>query len=188
MLRGQKQLDAAGEAASRAIHLLLETGEEFLVCHSHQVLGNIYRSKGEIEKAVHHLEAALGIASSFDWRTQLFEIHLSLVMLFFDEGRLDSAHVHAERTKSYAVNDPYSLGRAMMLQAKVLCGQYKLEEARFEVLCAAEIFEKLEVSWGTRVCGVLLEDIRRREDGLVSSGQLGEFLHMMPLSGVHSAF
>ena len=184
LFRSRGQLDAAEEAVSRAIHLLPGTGYQLLVCDSHQVLGKIYKSKGEIEKAVHHLEAALGIASPFDWHTQLFEIHSSLAMLFFDEGRLDSAHVHAERAKLHAANNQFDLGKGMMLQAKVWWGQYKLEEARSELLRAAEIFQKLGVSWGVEVCGVLLEDIQKRQDRLVASGQLGEFLHTMPLPGI----
>ena len=170
LFRSQGQLDAAEEAVSRAIYLLPETGYQFLVCDSHQVLGKIYESKGEIEKAVHHLEAALGIASPFDWHTQLFEIHSSLARLFFDKGRLDSAHVHAERARLHAANNQFDLGKAMMLQAKVWWGQYKFEEARSELLRAAEIFEKLGVSWGVEVCGVLLEDIQKIQDRLVASG------------------
>jgi len=179
--QAQEQLDAAEEAASRVISLHLETDNQSLVCESHKVLGDIYRSKGEIEKAIHHLEAALGIASSFDWHAQLFEIHLTLTMLFFGEGRLENAHVHAEHAKLHAVNNPYNLGKAMMLQGKILCGQHRLGEARSEALRAADIFEKLGSSWGMRVSGKLLEDIQKRRDGLVASGQLGEFLHMMPL-------
>ena len=182
--RDQKQLDAAEEAASRAFDLLPETGQQSLVFQCHQILGLIQQSKGEIEKALHHLEAALGIAPSFGWHDQLFEIHSSLAMLFFDEGRLDGAHVHAERAKLHAVNNPYSLGKAMMLQAKVLCGQHKFEEARSEILRAAEIFEKLRVSWGVGICGVFLEDVQKRQDRLVASGQLCEFLQVMPLPDV----
>jgi len=184
LFRGQEQLDDAEEAASRAIHLLPETGDEFWVCDFHKLLGLIYRSKGEIEKAVHHLETALEIASSFDWHTQLFEIHLSLVVLFLGEDRLDSAHVHAERAKLHAINDPYSLSQAMMLHATVLWRQYKLEEARSEALRAAEIFEKLGSSWGTSICGKILEAIQKRWDELVAFVQLGEFLHTMLLPGV----
>jgi len=153
----QEQLDAAEEAASRAIHLLPETGEEFMVCRSHQILGNIYRSQGEIEKAVHHLEAALEIASSFDWHDQLFELHSSLVMLSLDEGRLDNAHVHAERAKLHAVNNPYSLGKATIRQATVWLAQHKLEEARSELLRAAETFEKVGFSRGVEGCKGLIQ-------------------------------
>jgi len=177
---GRKRLEAAEEAASCAIHLLPETGYQFLVCDSHKVLGLIYRSKGEIEKAAHHLEAALGIASSFDWHHRLFDIHSSLVMLLHDEGRLDSADVHVKYAKSYAVHDPYSLGQAMILQATVWLAQYKFEEARSEALRAAGIFEKLGFSQGVDSCKGLIQ----RLDRLVASGKLCEFLHMMPLPGV----
>ena len=182
--RGQKQFDAAEEAAFRVINLLSETGEEFLVCDSHRVLGAIYESKGEIEKAIYHYEAALGIASTFDWHSQLPGIHLSLLMLFSKEGRLDRAHFHAERAKLCAVNDPYKLGQAMMLYANVLCQQRKFEEARSEALRAAEIFEKLGSSWGMRVSGRLLGAIQKKRDRLVASRKLREFLHTMALPGV----
>jgi len=182
LLREQEQFDAAEEAASRAIDLLPETGDQFLVCDSHQILGSIYQSKGEIEKAVHHLETALGIASSFDWHGQLFDIHLCLAMLFVMEDRPDSAGVHAERAKLYAVNSPYQLGVAMAFQAMVWSKQHKLEEARSQLLRATEIFEKLGSAWGVGFCGRSLERIKKREERL-ASGQLGEFLHMMPLPG-----
>ena len=176
----QEQLDTAEEAASRAIHLIPETGYQFLVCDSHKVLGNIYRSKGETEKAVHHLEAALRIASSFDWHHRLFDIHLSLAMLVGDEGKLDSAHVHAERAKLYAVNNPYDLGQVMMIQAVIWLRQYKFEEARSEALLAVEIFEKLGFSQGVGACEGLIQKL----SSLVTSGRLREFLYTMPLPGV----
>jgi len=173
LFRDQKQLDAAEEAASRAIDLLQETEDQFLVCDSHQILGLIYRSKGEIEKAAHHLEAALGIASSFDWCGQLPEIHISLAMLFLGEDRLDNAHVHAERAKLQAVNDPYCLGQATMLQASVWLRQRKLEEARSEFLRATEIFEKLRASEDVEACKKLVQELDRR----ITPNKLREFLH-----------
>jgi len=105
-------------------------------------------------------------------------------MLFYYEDRLHSAQVHAERAKLHTVNDPYSLGKAMMLQAKILCQRHKLEEVRSEVLRAADIFAKLGVSLGTEACGVLLEDIQKTRDRLVASVKLREFLHTMPFPGV----
>ena len=181
LFEGQEQLDAAEEAASRAIILLPETGEEFRVCEIHQILGGIYESKDEIEKAIQLYMAAFGIATSFGWHGQLFEIHSSLAMLFSDEGSLDSADVLIELAKLHAVNDQFSLGKAMIMQAMVWMWQRKLEEARSKALRAAEIFEKLGSSWGTNFCGEILEDIQKRRD---ASGQLGEFLHTMPPPGV----
>jgi len=105
-------------------------------------------------------------------------------MLFYYEGRLHSTQVHAERAKLHTVNDPYSLGKTMMLQAKILCQRHKLEEVRSEALRAADIFEKLGVSLGAEACGVLLEDIQKTRDRLVASVKLREFLHTMPFSGV----
>ena len=171
LFRELKQLDAAEEAASRAIHLLAETDNQFLVCESHKVLGDVYQSKGKIGKAVHHYEAALEIASSFDWHTQLFAIHTFLAMLFGDEGRIDSADVHAEHAKSYAVNNPYTLGQAMFLQAAIRMQQHKLEEAMSEFLRAAEIFEKLGFSEGVDRCKVVIQGL----GSLATSDKLGEF-------------
>jgi len=34
----------------------------------------MHRSQGKIGKAIHHLEVALGVASSFDWDDELFLI------------------------------------------------------------------------------------------------------------------
>ena len=94
LLRCDNQLLAAQEATSRAVEVLPEDGEEFLVCRCHRLFGDINHSKGEREKAIHHFEAALKIASSFDWNTQLSLVHDSLAMLFYNEGSLDDALVH----------------------------------------------------------------------------------------------
>ena len=64
LMHDDKQLDAAEEAAFRAIDLLPEKGQQSRAGYSHRVLGSIYRSKGETEKAIHHLEVVLEIASS----------------------------------------------------------------------------------------------------------------------------
>ena len=64
LLHGGGQLDAAEEVTSRAIEHLPPDGEQLRVCRCHHVLGYIFDSKGETEKAIHHFEIALGIASS----------------------------------------------------------------------------------------------------------------------------
>jgi len=143
LLYGDKQLDAAQEAASRAIDLFPEKGEESQVSDCHRVLGDIYGSKGEIEKAIHHYETALEIASSFGWDNRLSLVHCSLARLFYDQGRLNDANAHIERAKPHAVNHPFSLAYAMDLQAQVWYKQHRFEEAKYEALRAVNGFEKL---------------------------------------------
>ena len=82
-------------------------------------------------------------------------------MLFLDEGRFDNAHAHAERAKLHAVNSPYNLGKATMLQATVWLAQHRIEEARSEFLRAAEIFEKLGFSRGVEGCKELIRILAR---------------------------
>ena len=143
LLLDDEQLDAAEEAGSHAINLFRDQGREYWVCGSHRLLGDIYRSKGERGKAIQHFEAAIGIASPFDWHDQLFWTHLSLAMLFCDENEFDNAQSHIEQAKSHAIDDAYKLGRAMDQQAEIWYRQGRLEEAKAEILCALETFEKL---------------------------------------------
>ena len=154
-----KQLDAAEEAASRAINLLPEKGQQFQVCNSHRILGAIYRSKGDTEKAIHHFEVALEIASTFDWHDTLFWLNYDLAELFCNLGRFDDAQTHAERAKSHTVDSTYNLGYAMGLQAGVWYGQHRLEEAKSEVLRAADIFDKLGAEDAMKRCRWLLRMI-----------------------------
>jgi len=153
------QLDAAEKAAFRAINLVPEKSSQFLVCECHRVLGHIYRSRRKTEKAVRHYETALGVASSFNWDTQLFWNHRSLAEVFFDEGRFDDAYIHIERAKSHAANNAYYLGRAMELQATFLYRQHRFEEARSEVLRAADVYEKVGAANDVEDCRELLQKI-----------------------------
>jgi len=159
LLHSDDQLDAAEEAASRMVGLIPEKGNQFLACDSHRVLGNIYQSKGETEKAIHHFELALRIASPFNWHNNLFWIHYGLAKLFLSEGGFDDAHAHVECAKSHTFNSAYNLGRAMELQATVWYRQPKLEEARSEVLRAADVYERLGAARDVEDCRELLWDI-----------------------------
>ena len=143
LLHDDKQLDDAEEAASRAIDLLSGKGRQSLVCEAYRVLGDIYQSKGDTEKAIHHLEVALGIASSLNIAYDLFWVHFSLAEVVFDEGRFEDAHAHTEHAKSHAVDDAYNKARALLLQAGFWHKQHILEEAKSEALRALDVFEKL---------------------------------------------
>jgi len=67
LLRADERLDAAEEAASRAISLISDKGEQLTVPECYCILGDIYYSKGDVEKGINHLETALRIATPFSW-------------------------------------------------------------------------------------------------------------------------
>lgn len=112
LLDSDDHLDAAEAAAFHAIDLIPEEGHQFLVCESRRALGSIYRSKGDIEKAIHY----------------------ELTELFRNENRSDDAHTHIERARVHTVSSAYNLGRAMELKARVWYHQSRHEEARCEAL------------------------------------------------------
>ena len=174
-----KQFDAAEEATLRAIDLYPEKGDQFRVSESHGVLGEIYRSKGEIEKAIHHKEVAIGIASSFNWHDSLFWEHYRLAELFYIIGRLDDAQTHIEHAKSHTGSNAYYLCIATEAQARIWYKWRKLEEARSEALRAADIFEKLGSAGDVERCRKFLQDMGKGLNTAVASGQPGfncEFL------------
>ena len=158
-LNSDNQLDAAEEAASRAIQLLPEKGEEYTVCESHRILGNVHSRRSEREKAICHFETALGIASSFNWNDQLYWIHCSLADLFRDEGEFDDAHFQIEQAKSHAVDDAYKLARAVEMQAWVYFRQCRFEDVTSGGLRALEIYEKLGSLGDAEDCRDLLQQI-----------------------------
>jgi tetratricopeptide (TPR) repeat protein len=176
------QLDAAEEAASRAIGLVLGKGKQYLVCESHHILGKIHAFKGEAGKAIHQLQVALEIASSFKWEDKQFCAHYALAQLFLDEGRLDDASAHVERAKSYTADSTYYLGRAMELQAQVWYDQHRLEEAKFEALRAADFYEKLGAGEDTAECRVFLQWIEEEMNDPIALYLDGEpvQLHYFP--------
>jgi tetratricopeptide (TPR) repeat protein len=181
LLCDDKQLDAAEDAASRAIGLFPEKGEEYRVCGCNRVLGWIYQSKRERGKALHHFEVAFGIASSFGWHMEQFWVHYRLAGLFYEEGRLDDAHTHIKRAKSHTANSARNLALATEMRARVWCEQERLDEARSEALRAADAFEKLGATEDLERCGRLLKRMRRETDTAAASGQLDfncELLYM----------
>ena len=170
LLRDDEQLDAAEEAASRAITLLPDSGQEYLTCGLHRVLGDIYSSKGDRGKAIHHFKTAVGIASPFKWHDALFWTHYSLARLFHHEGGFVEAQAHIDRAKSHTAGDARFLGRAMELQAYIWCRQGRLEEATSEASCAAEIYERLGAAKDVENCRVILRIIEMTvKGGLVVS-------------------
>ena len=172
------QLDAAEKAGLHAIKLFQDQGREYLVCGSHRLLGRVYQTKGERRKAIQQLEAVIRIASPFEWHHHLFWAYLSLARLFCDEAEFDDAQPHIERAKLHATDDAYKLGRAMSKQAEIWYGQGRLEEAKAEILCALETFEKLGATVDLPWPRSFLEEIERTIERRLISGDSepsGEF-------------
>ena len=170
LLCSNERLDAAEEVASRAMELALERGDNQWDFSCHRLLGDIYRLKGEREKAIHHLDTALGIASRDGVDYYLYWVHYSLALLFHDEDKPDDAHTHIERAKSLSGGNAYDLGRVVGLQGWVYYRQGKLEDAKSEALRALEIFEELEAAGDVDEYKGLLRSIEgatRGSDSLV---------------------
>ena len=167
LLLGDGQLDVAEEAGSRAITLLPNRGQEYLTCRLRHALGEIYSSKGEREKAIHHFETAVGIASPFNWHNILFWNHYSLALLFLGEGGFNDAQASIDRAKSHTAGNAYFLGCAMDAQARIWYRQHRLEDATSEALRAIEVFEKLGAADDGRACKMLVWDnyMRQRNPG-----------------------
>jgi tetratricopeptide (TPR) repeat protein len=121
-LYSNKEFDAAEEAAFRVIDLR-EKDKQFRVCNSYRVLGNTNQSKGDIRKAIHHFELALGIGSPFNWHGTLFCVNYELAQLFHSERTFDDAQAHIEHPEPHTVDSAYNLGSVMPLQARVWYGQ-----------------------------------------------------------------
>ena len=155
LFRDDNQLDAAEEAASRALNLSSGDGNGWGLCDSHQLLAHIYRRRGETEKAIHHYETAIEIASPPNWDGHLFGAHIALVMLFRAEGRFEDAQTHLERANSHAYT-PYLLARVIELQAGIWFKQHRFEEARLEFLRAIDAFEKLGATVDAERCRKIL--------------------------------
>ena len=159
LLMQDEQLDAAEETALRAMDLLPEEGEQFQVFHSRRVLGMIYQSKGEMKKAVFHLETALDIASALHSVEDLFWAHYNLTEIFFDQGRLTDAQTHLRHAKSFAANGIYLLACTSFRQASLWYKQDMFGEAKSEALAALDVFEKLGSTDNAELTRRLLEQI-----------------------------
>jgi len=153
------QVDAAEEDVSRAINLLPEEGNQFLLSNCHRCLAMIFQAKGEIEKAILHFETAFETVSSLSWYNHLHWDHYFLAVLHSNKGRFDDANTHLEHAKSHAVNNPFELALSMYLQAGIWVQQFKFEQAKSEALHAVEVFEKLGAVRDVQRCRQILRDI-----------------------------
>ena len=162
-----RQLDAAEEAALRGIELLPKNGNQYNqyeICQGHRLLGNVYTSKGETEKAADHFKIALGATTVLSSSNDLeFWCHYSLAETFSGWSKFDAAHDHVERAKSRADNE-YNLGLAMELQAKFWFKQGMFESAKLEASRAANVYMRVGATKGVEDCRELLGEIHASEN------------------------
>lgn len=164
------QVADAEEAATRALDLAIDRDEKSMVCRCHRVLGEIYQSKGETEKAVSHFEATIEIASSFNWHHELFWTHYTLASPFCVQEQFDEAYAHIERSRPHAAHASYLLSRAMEMQAYVWFKQHLLEEAKLGAFQAASVFDQLGAAKDFERClGVLGQAILEEINNPVAS-------------------
>ena len=159
LLHSDGQLDAAETAASKLITIFPGKPRPRHLYRSHHLLGNIYHSKGQTEKAIDHFKTALEIASPFNWHSNVYRDHHSLAEIYSHQGRFDDAHAHIKQAKSHSINDPYALGRATEMQAKCWHREGRYEEAKAECLRAIELFGNLGVTSKVEKCRTLLRRI-----------------------------
>ena len=140
LLLHDNQLNAAEDSILCAINFLQEKGHEYLLSRSYRILGEIYNSKGEKEKAIENFHMALRIASNFCWQDELFWIHYTLALLSSTRGEFTNANTHITQAKSHTADNTYKQGRAMNAQAWVWYHEHRLEDAKSEALGALRIY------------------------------------------------
>ena len=113
------------------------------------------------EKALHHMNTALGIASPRNWHDHLFWIHFSMAELFRDEREYEDAHAQIEQARSHSIDNVYQLGRAMKLQAEVWYHQTRLEDAKSGALLALKYYEKAGAAHNAEICRNFLQSVER---------------------------
>ena len=167
------QVDAAEEATSRAINLSSDRPSKSQLYERHHILGHIRQCRGETEAAIYHHMEALGIARSLDSQDKQTAILRCLLELLLEEDRFDDAQVYVEDLKLHAVNDPLRLGIAMLVQVEIWRHKGKLEEARFELLQAIDLYEEIGVS--ADYVGGLKVDLQEVEEAIKEKRKIGEF-------------
>ena len=141
LLQEDEEFDGAEEEATRAMGL---SEDQLQLCQCHRILGAIQHSKGNTEKAIHHLEESFRIASVINSCDELLESHLALADLYIEEDRLDDAHTHVEHVKSLSRDDDmFTLGCAFFHGARLSYRRNRPEEGESEALHAIAMFEGL---------------------------------------------
>jgi len=113
------------------------------------------------DKAIFHFQAAIDIATPFDWHYDLCWAHYSLAKLFLDEEKFDDAQSHIQHTKPHVIDNQYLLARVVHLQAGFWYKQGRRREVKSEALSAIDIYERIGAVGDLEECRRLLSRIER---------------------------
>ena len=169
LLCQDKQLDAAEEAASRAIDL---SENPFRRCQSYVTLGQIHQCKGDIWMAIHYFEATIDIASPLGYGSMMSQAHLSQAQLYGLVDMFSEAHAHIKPAEVHAGNRTSLLGRVFKVDIALLRTQSRFEEAKSEALHALALFEKLGAADQVDEVRETLDGIEKNIQELDDDGKL----------------
>jgi len=156
------QVDAAEEAASRAIDLFPDGLSLSQLRVHHHILGHICCCRGDTEAAIDHYMKTTGVVRSLNSQDSQTGILPCFLGLLLDEKRLDDTQIHLEQFKSHASNNLLEQGVAMVVQAGIWYQQGKFEEARSEISRAIDAFE--EIGNPGNIVGKMKETRREAEE------------------------
>ena len=171
LLYGNLQAEDAENAATRALNLLPEKGQEFLVCQSHRILGEISLSRERRDEAIHHFENALRVATPVNLDVHIVWIHHSLALLFSGERKFEDAQAHLEKAERHAASSVLHTSHTVLLRAWILYRQDKFEEAKPRASHALEVFKELGATRGQGMSEGLLQIIDQAMKGLPTTGE-----------------
>ena len=142
LLAKDGQADAAEEVVSHATNLSSDELSRQNLGEYHHTLGHVCLSRGDMEGAISRHEKAIEAATSLNLQADRATFLRCLVDLLLKEGRLRDAQVHLESLKLDAVNDPFSLGLARVIQVCVWRRQGRFEEAESAISRIATMYEQ----------------------------------------------
>ncbi|KAF9780531.1 hypothetical protein BJ322DRAFT_1112529 [Thelephora terrestris] len=92
-----------------------------------------------------------------------------MAWLFRDQDESDDVDARIEKAKPCAADNALNLGRTMKMQARVWYRQHRLEEKRYGVLCALEIYERLGAAKDVEDCRGILQQIEKATESPISN-------------------
>ncbi|MES1211253.1 MAG: GAF domain-containing protein, partial [Acidobacteriota bacterium] len=151
-------------------------GDPDLLAHCHLQVGLLEKDRGNLDKSSVHLNRALELAEQAGIRPLLARIHLALAersLLGGGADEIDGAGRHAAeaRRKIEETGDRFSLGRLLVIEARIASARDDVDQAERLFAEGARLLEELETpyeharglyEWGLRTWNVDTAILRLR--------------------------